>query len=59
MIHREHQGDIQIDHVHNAALRGEISERLGIDFGKKPIGMPLNLMLLMSQLRDEPSKPVN
>ncbi len=59
MVHREHQGDIQIDHVHNAALRGEISERLDIGLGKKPIEVPLNLMLLVSQLRDEPPKPVN
>ena len=59
MIYPVHQGDIQIDHVHNAALCREISERLVIGLGQKTIGMPLHLMLLMSRLRDEPPKPVN
>jgi hypothetical protein len=59
MIYPVHQGDIQIDHVHNAALCREISERLVIGLDQKTIGMPLHLMLLMSRLRDEPPKSVN
>jgi hypothetical protein len=46
MIGSVHQGDVQIDHVHNAALCKEISERLVIDLGRTPIVM--SLMLLMS-----------
>ena len=53
------QGDVQISHVHNAALREEISERLVISLGQKPVGMPPNLMVLMRQLRDETPKPVD
>jgi hypothetical protein len=54
MIHPVHQRDIRIDHVHNVALRGEISERLVVGLGKKPVGMPRHLMLLLSRLSDEP-----
>ena len=59
MIDSVHQGDVQIDHVHNAALCREISERLVIALGQKPIGMSPHLMLLMSRLRDEPPEPIN
>ena len=59
MIYPVHQGGIQIDQVHNAALCREIGERLVIALGQKPIGMSPRLMLLISRLRDKPSKPVN
>ena len=59
MIYPAHQGDVQISHVHNAALREEISERLVISLGQRPVGMPPHLMVLMRQLRDEPPKPVD
>jgi hypothetical protein len=59
MIDSVYQGDVQIDHVHNAALCKEISERLVIDLGRRPIVMSSRLMLLMSWLRDAPPKPVN
>ena len=59
MIYPAHQGDVQISHVHNAALREEISERLAISLGQRPAGMPPHLMALMRQLRDEARKPVD
>jgi len=59
MIYPVHQEGIQIDRVHNAALCREIGERLVIALGQKPTAVPLHLMLLMSRLRDEPTKPVN
>jgi hypothetical protein len=51
--------EVQIDHVHNAALCREIGERLAIGLGNEPVGMPPHLMMLMNRLRDEPSNPVN
>ena len=59
MIGSVHQGDVQIDHVHSAALCKEISERLVIDLGRRPIAMSPRLMLLMSWLRYAAPKPVN
>ena len=59
MIDSVHPGDVQIDHVHNAALCEEISERLVIDLGRRPISMSPRLMLLMSRLRDAPPKTLN
>lgn len=56
MIFPAHRRDIQTDHIHIAALRTEIGERLVIGLGKEPVGMPLHLMLLMSRWRDEPSE---
>jgi hypothetical protein len=47
------RGDVQIDRVHNAALRREIGERLAVGLGNEPIGMPPHLMMLMNRLRDE------
>ena len=49
MIYPAHEGDVQISHVHNAALREEIGERLVISLVQKPVGMPPNLMVLMRQ----------
>jgi hypothetical protein len=51
------QGDIQISRVHSAALCREISERLDICLGKKPVGVPPHLMALVRQFRDEPVDP--
>ena len=48
-----HQGDVQISHAHNVALRKEIGEMLAISMGQKPVGMPPRLMMLMDRLRDE------
>jgi hypothetical protein len=45
----------QIASVHNAALRKEISERLGISLDRKPAGMSPHLAMLMRQWRDLPS----
>jgi hypothetical protein len=45
----------QIGPAHNAALRKEISERLGISLDRKPAGMPPHLAMLMRQWRDQPS----
>ena len=53
MIYPAHQVDVQISHVHNAALREEISERLVISLGQRPVGMPPHLMVLMRQFRDQ------
>ena len=57
MIHPSHQGDIQIGHVHNLALRNEISERLSIRMGQMPFPMPPQLMMLMGRLCGENSEP--
>jgi hypothetical protein len=57
MINPVHRGDIRIDRVHNAAVCREIGERLVIDLGETPIGMPQHSMLLRSRLRDAPPKP--
>ena len=51
------QGDVQISHIHNAALRREISERLLASLGTKPTEMPPHLMALVKQLREEPVDP--
>jgi hypothetical protein len=59
MIYPAHEGDVQISHVHNAALREEIGERLVISLVQKPVGMPPNLTVLMRQLRDQNPKPVD
>lgn len=59
MIYPAHQGDVQISHVHNAALREEISERLVISLGQRPVGMPPHLRVLMRQLRDETPETVD
>jgi hypothetical protein len=59
MIDSVHRADVQIDHVHNAALCKEIGERLVVDLGEMPIVMSPRLMLLMSRLRDEPLIPTN
>ena len=56
MIYPAHRGDVRISHVHNAALRQEISERLVVSLGQRPVGMPPQLMVLIRQLRDEPPK---
>jgi hypothetical protein len=56
MIYPAHQGDVRISHVHNAALREEISERLVVSLGQRPVGMPPQLMVLIRRLRDEPPK---
>ena len=58
MIHPSHQGDIQIGHVHNLALRNEIGERLSIRMGQTPLGMPPRLVILMGRLCDENSEPI-
>ena len=59
MIYPAHKGDVQISHVHNAALREEISERLVISLGQRPVGMSPYLMVLMKQLRDETADTVD
>ena len=46
----------QIGPAHNAALRKEISERLGICLGLKAAGMPPHLTMLMGQWREEPEQ---
>jgi hypothetical protein len=47
----------QIGPAHNAALRREISERLGISLDRKPAGMPRHLAMLMRQWREESEQP--
>jgi hypothetical protein len=54
MIYPPHQGDVQISHVHNAALSREIGERLVISLSQDPVGIPPRMLMLMRQLRDEP-----
>jgi hypothetical protein len=53
MIYPTHQGDVQISHIHNAALSREIGERLVISLSQNPVEMPPRLLMLMRQLRDE------
>lgn len=47
----------QIGPAHNAALRKEISERLGISLDRKPAGMPMHLTMLMRQWREQSEQP--
>ncbi len=54
MTYPPHQGNIQISRAHNLALRSEIGERLDINLRQKPVGMPLNLIMLMTRLREGP-----
>ena len=54
MTYSAHRGDIEISRAHNAALRKEIGERLGINFGLKPAAMPPHLAMLMRRWRDQP-----
>ena len=44
MIDSVYQGDVQIDHVHNAALCRESGERLVVALGSQLIEMPLHFM---------------
>jgi hypothetical protein len=55
MTHPAQQGDVEISRAHNAALRKEISERLGISLDLKSAQMPPHLAMLMRQWRDRPS----
>ena len=55
MTYSAQQGDVEISNAHNAALRKEISERLGISLDRKPAGMSPHLAMLMRQWRDQPS----
>jgi hypothetical protein len=48
---------VQIGPIHNAALRKEISERLGISLNRKPAGMPQHLAMLMQKWREESEQP--
>jgi hypothetical protein len=48
------RGDVQIDHVHSAALCREIGERLAVGLGNELVEMPPHLIMLMDRLRDEP-----
>jgi hypothetical protein len=59
MTHPAQQGDVEISRAHNAALRKEISERLGISLDLKPAGMPPRLAMLMRQWRDALPSPPN
>ena len=54
MTYPAHQGDVQISHVHNAALSREIGERLVIGLSQNPVGIPPRLLMLLRHLRDEP-----
>jgi hypothetical protein len=56
MIYPAHRGDDRISHVHNAALREEISERLVVSLGQRSVEMPPTLMVLIRRLRDETPK---
>ena len=54
MTYSAHRGDIEISRAHNAALRKEIGERLGINLDLNPVAMPPHLVMLMRQWRDQP-----
>ena len=54
MTYSAQQGDVEISSAHNAALRKEISEQLGISLDRKPAGMSPHLAMLMRQWRDQP-----
>jgi hypothetical protein len=54
MVYPAHQGDVQISHVHNAALSREIGERLAISLSQPPVEIPPRLLMLMRHLHDEP-----
>jgi hypothetical protein len=54
MTYPAHKDDGRVDHVHNAALRKAIGERLASSLNQKPVAMPLHLIMLMERLRDEP-----
>jgi hypothetical protein len=41
MTYSAQRGDVEISRAHNAALRKEISERLGISLDLKPAPMPM------------------
>lgn len=58
MTYSAQQGDVQISGAHNAALRKEISEQLGISLDRKPAGMSPHLAMLMRQWRDQPSNEI-
>jgi len=47
----------QIGSAHNAALRKEISERLGLSLDRRPVGMPAHLAMLVRQWGEEPEQP--
>jgi hypothetical protein len=47
----------QIGPVHNAALRKEISERLGLSLDRRPAGMPPHLAMLVKRWREESEQP--
>jgi hypothetical protein len=51
MTYFEQQGEVEISHLHNVAIRKEISERLATGMKLEPSGMPLHLTMLMEHLR--------
>jgi hypothetical protein len=55
MTYSAQRSDVEISHAHNAALRKEISERLGTSLDLKPVGMPPHLAMLTRQWRDQSS----
>jgi len=58
MAYPLHAGDVQISHVHNLALCNEIGERLAIQMGQMAVEMPPHLVMLMKQLCDDSSDPI-
>jgi len=57
-----HLGDVQIDHTHNAAIRGEIGDRFRISLNADRLPLSPRLSSLLDRLaaqerRDERSKP--
>lgn len=49
------QGEVQISPIHNAALRKEISEQLGVILDRKPAGMSFLLAALTRQWLGQPA----
>lgn len=49
------QADTGISRLHNVAIREEIGERLAIEMRPKLSGIPLNLKMVVEQLRNGPS----
>jgi hypothetical protein len=45
-----HQNDVQIDRVHNGAIRKEMGEKLSVALGPQSLELPARLLVLMQQL---------
>ncbi len=58
MAYSAQQGGVEVSRLHNVAICKEIGERLAIAMKPRTREMPQRLMLLTTQLPDQPLLPL-